>query len=65
MLPRDGQTVTLGTGPGYFTRCTECKRLVLANGISWSADFHGDTSGRRDLPATCAPCAAGKRRGDR
>lgn len=53
--PRDGQTVT--SGSGYFTRCTECKRLVLANSITWSPDFYGDSWGRKDLPARCSECA--------
>jgi hypothetical protein len=56
MNPERGQTMTLSGGPAYFTRCVRCDRRVMANGVSWVADFVGQSAGHKDRPVLCSSC---------
>jgi hypothetical protein len=60
MKPPAGATLSM-SGRAFLRRCMDCRRLILANAISWAADFPGDRGGSTTYPVICSGCAKARR----
>lgn len=58
--PPRGATLSM-SGRAFLRRCTDCRRLILANAIAWGADFAGDDPGEATYAVICTSCAKKRR----